>query len=130
MTQPEVSMTPEECLAVLDKSVVRLHGMQLEHAADELSQARAAVAELVKERDEFRKDRDECKEYCARVSEGKEAADNERDALRRRVGELERAVKRKNEIIDRCQLPLQRHGYHEAWKVCAQAIKYDGKEPT
>ena len=89
MTQPEVSMTPEEVMSLLGSfsgDADYNFNFQIKCEA-----ARAAVAELVKERDEFRKDRDEWKEYCARVSEGKEAAENERAALRRRVEELERA---------------------------------------
>jgi len=86
----EQTMTPEAAMLLLDAFTMECPTVT---GKASLKAIRAAVAELAQERDEFRKDRDEWKEYCARVSEGKEAAETERDALRRRVEELEEQKK-------------------------------------
>ena len=85
----EQTMTPEAAMLLLDAFTMECPTVT---GKASLKAIRAAVAELAQERDEFRKDRDEWKEYCARVSEGKEAAETERDALRRRVEEQQAKI--------------------------------------
>jgi len=85
MTQPEVSMTPEECLAVLNE-LISTHGEPCYGLCTVVSsgkRARAAVAELASENERARGALDGAVELAARLAD-------ERDALRRRVEELER----------------------------------------
>jgi len=83
MTQPEVSMTPEEVLALIDDATEHSKiDMCADIAVSELREIRAAVAELVSENERARGALDGAVELAARLAD-------ERDALRRRVEELE-----------------------------------------
>jgi len=79
MTQPEVSMTPEAAMLLLDAAIMACPTVT---GKASFSAIRAAVAELVKERDRY--ERNDVLQMERAIK-----AEQERDALRRRVEELE-----------------------------------------